>query len=99
MTTLTRSEQLLAEKTVCMLLMNGVSGEGVPIYAYVAVRADQLQAFMVAQRASDFILESHAVIIASGMGTPTPEIQDMMQMEYGFNHDQKIMLSVDAPST
>jgi hypothetical protein len=99
MTTLTRSEQLLAEKTVCILLVNGVSGEGVPVYAYVAVGADQLQAFMEAQRADDFILESHAVVIASGMGTPTKEVQEMMQTEYGFNHEQKIMLSASPEET
>ena len=95
MPTLTRSEQLLAEKTVCVLLLNGVSAEGMPIYAYIGVRADRLEEFLQAQMRPGFDLESYAVILASGTGEPSEAVQEMMQREYGFNHAEKIMLSAE----
>jgi hypothetical protein len=44
------SEQVIAEKTVCILLVRGENPDGSPIYAYVAVRADKLEAFMAAKK-------------------------------------------------
>ncbi len=47
---LSRSEKMLAEKTVCVLLVRGEDPDGAPIYAYVGVRADKLKEFMEAQQ-------------------------------------------------
>ncbi len=91
---LTRSEQLLAEKTICVLLLNGVTAEGTQVYAYVAVRADKMASFLQAQKEPDFHLETHAAILATGAGEPSSQVRETMQKEYGFNHAQKIMLSL-----
>ena len=83
---LSRSEQMVAEKTVCILLVRGESPEGKPIYAYVAVRADRLESFMEAQRKGVFYPEDYGVIVESGEGEPSEEVRKKMEQEYGFNH-------------
>lgn len=90
---LSRSEQILAEKTVCVLLVRGESPTGDPIYAYTAVRLDKLESFMKAQQSGTFYPEDYGVIIESGEGEPTDEIRAKMEREYGFNHN----LMVDIP--
>jgi hypothetical protein len=92
---LSRSEQILAEKTVCVLLVRGESTEGTPIFAYVAVRADKLEAFMEAQKSGLFYPEDYGVIIESGEGEPSEEIRQKMETEYGFNHQ----LMMDIPDS
>lgn len=84
------SEKEIAEKTVCILLVRGESPDGESIYAYVAVRADKLEEFMAAQESGMFYPEDHGVIIESGEGEPSAEVQKKMEEEYGFNHQQMI---------
>lgn len=91
---LSRSEQMIAEKTVCILLVRGENPDGDAIYAYVAVRADKLEEFMEAQKSGLFYPQEYGVIIESGEGEPTPEIRQKMEKEYGFNHQGM----VDIPS-
>ena len=87
MSDLTRSEKLLAEKTVCVLLVRGEDPDGQPIYAYVAVRADKLEEFMAAQQSGVFYPEEYGIIVEAGVGEPTHEVKSRMETEYGFNHD------------
>lgn len=90
MTELSRSEKIIAEKTVCILLVRGESPDGEPIYAYVAVRADKLEAFMDAQKSGMFYPEDYGVIVESGVGEPSDEIKKKMEEEYGFNHQSMV---------
>lgn len=90
MTELSRSEKLIAEKTVCILLVRGESPDNEPIYAYVAVRADKLEAFMEAQKTGMFYPEDYGVIVESGIGEPTDEVREKMEKEYGFNHQAMV---------
>lgn len=90
MSDLSRSERMLAEKTVCVLLVRGEDPDGVPIYAYVGVRADKLHAFMAAQNSGTFYPEEFGSIIEAGHGEPTAEIRHKMEHEYGFNHEGMI---------
>ena len=83
---LTRAEQIIAEKTVCMLLVKGESPEGTPIFAYVAVRADKLEEFMRAQESGLFYPDDYGVIVEAGEGLPSDEVRQRMEEEYGFNH-------------
>ncbi len=92
---LTRSEQIVAEKTMCILLVRGRSVNDEPLYAYVAVRADKLKDFIAAQNSGNFRPEDHGVVIETGVGEPTPEVKAKMTKEYGFNHDTM----VDIPDT
>jgi len=84
---LSRSEKMLAEKTVCVLLVRGEDPDGAPIFAYVGVRADKLQAFMEAQNSGMFYPEEHGIIIEAGQGEPSTEVRAKMEREYGFNHE------------
>lgn len=84
------SQQELAEKTVCVLLVRGENPDGGSIYAYVAVRADRLEEFMQAQTSGLFYPEDFGVIIESGEGEPSAEVQKRMEEEYGFNHQEMI---------
>lgn len=90
MSKLSRSEQIVAEKTVCVLLVRGESPEGDPIYAYVAVRADRLEDFMEAQKTGMFYPEQFGVIIEAGEGDPSDEVRERMERDYGFNHQMMI---------
>jgi hypothetical protein len=92
---LTRTEQIIAEKTVCVLLVRGENPDGNKIYAYVAIRADKLESFMEAQKQGTFYPEDFGIIIESGEGEPTDEIKAKMTKEYGFNHDA--MMDIASP--
>ena len=87
MSELSRSERILAEKTACVLLVRGESPDGIPVYAYVGVRADKLKAFIEAQQKGMFAPEEHGVIIEAGEGEPTAEVRARMEKDYGFIHD------------
>jgi len=86
MSELSRSDRILAEKTVCVLLVRGEDPDGKPIYAYVGVRADKLEGFMQAQQSGMFYPEEHGVIIESGEGVPNEEVRARMERDYGFDH-------------
>lgn len=87
---LNRSEQILAEKTMCILLLRGEDADQQKIYAYVAIRADKLEDFMAAQKSGSFSPEEFGVIIESGMGEPSDEVKQKMTKEYGFNHEAMV---------
>ena len=93
MTKLTKTEQIIAEKTVCVLLIRGESPDGKKIFAYLAIRADKLQAFMEAQQSGTFYPEDHGMVLESGEGEPSEETKQRMTKEYGFNHDAMLDLA------
>ncbi|MDX1974464.1 MAG: hypothetical protein SFT92_02185 [Rickettsiales bacterium] len=93
---LSRSEQIIAEKTVCILLVRGESQDGQKIYAYVAIRADKLEAFMQAQKSGTFYPEDYGIIIESGEGEPSDAVKKRMTDEYGFNHEAMIDINNQA---
>jgi hypothetical protein len=84
---LTPKEQIIAEKTVCILLVRGETPDNKKIYAYVAVRADKLEPFMDAQKKGTFYPEDYGIVIESGEGEPSAEVRQKMTEEYGFNHE------------
>lgn len=90
MSKLSASEQIIAEKTVCILLVRGENPDGKPIFAYVAVRADKLESFMEAQKSGMFYPEDFGVIVESGEGEPAAEVRKKMETEYGFNHQMMV---------
>ncbi|MDX2113693.1 MAG: hypothetical protein SFW63_08195 [Alphaproteobacteria bacterium] len=95
MSKLTKTEQIIAEKTVCILLVRGENPEGGKIYAYVAIRADKLEAFMEAQKQGTFYPEDYGIIVESGEGEPSDEVKQKMTKEYGFNH--QAMIDIASP--
>lgn len=95
MTKLSRSEQIIAEKTVCVLLVRGESTEGKRLYAYVAIRADKLEEFMQAQKRGVFYPEEYGIVLESGENDPPQDVREKMTREYGFNHDA--MLDIPGP--
>jgi len=92
---LSRSEKILAEKTVCVLLVRGEDPDGKPIFAYVGVRADKLKPFMEAQSQGLFYPEEFGIVIESGYGEPDAQVQERMERDYGFNHEG--MLDIPDP--
>jgi len=92
---LTTSEQIIAEKTVCVLLVRGETPDAKKIFAYVAVRADKLEAFMEAQKKGTFYPEDFGIVIESGEGEPSDEVKKKMTEEYGFNHEA--MMDIAGP--
>lgn len=78
-------QRIIAEETVCLVLVRGESPEGRPIFAYVAIRADNMEAFMAAQARGTFYPEDFGIVIESGSGEPTPDVRERMTRDYGFN--------------
>ena len=95
MAKLSKTEQIIAEKTVCVLLVRGESPEGDKIYAYLAIRADKLESFMEAQKSGTFFPEDYGIIIEAGEGEPSDEVKLKMTQEYGFNHEAMMDLGGD----
>jgi hypothetical protein len=94
---LSLEDQIIAEKTVCILLVTGEDPDGGSIFAYVAIRADRLQEFMAAQGSDTFYPEDFGVIIEAGEGEPSEELRRKMETEYGFNHETMAgIVDVDA---
>jgi len=89
---LTRTEQIIAEKTVCVLLVRGESPDGKKIFAYIAIRADKLESFMEAQKQGTFYPEDYGIVLESGEGEPSDEVKVKMTKEYGFNHEAMLDL-------
>ncbi|MCX7092021.1 MAG: hypothetical protein NTY50_01025 [Methylobacter sp.] len=85
-------KQLIAEKTVCVLLVRGEDTEGNGKFAYMAVRADKLPEFIEAQNSGSFYPEDYGIVIATGEGEPSAEIRQKMHDEYGFNHEAMVDL-------
>lgn len=96
MAKLTAKEQIIAEKTVCILLVRGETPDGKKIYAYVAVRADKLEPFMEAQKKGTFYPEDYGIVIEAGEGEPSAEVKKKMTEEYGFNHDTMMDIGTSA---
>lgn len=92
MTKLTRTEQIIAEKTVCVLLVRGESPDGKKIFAYLAIRADKLESFMEAQKQGTFFPEDYGIVLESGEGEPSDDVKHKMTQEYGFNHEAMLDL-------
>ena len=99
MSELSRSDKILAEKTVCVLLVRGEGTDGAPIYAYVGVRADKLDAFIAAQKEGTFYPEDHGVVIESGVGEPTDEVKKRMEVDYGFDHGKMMSVPTEEDAT
>ncbi len=97
MSKLSRTEQIIAEKTVCVLLVRGENPEGERIFAYMGVRADKLESFIEAQKNGTFYPEDYGIVIESGVGEPSEEVKQKMTKEYGFNHEA--MLDIDTPQS
>jgi hypothetical protein len=93
---LSPDEIVLAQKTVCILLVRGENEDGSPIYAYVAVRADRLQEFMAAQNDGTFYPEDFGVIIEAGEGEPSEDVRHKMRTEYGYNDEAEIGIPDEA---
>jgi len=91
-TKLTRTEQIIAEKTVCVLLVRGESPDGKKIFAYLAIRADKLESFMEAQKSGTFFPEDYGIVLEAGEGEPSDEVKVKMTQEYGFNHEAMLDL-------
>ncbi|MEZ5691492.1 MAG: hypothetical protein R3D71_07500 [Rickettsiales bacterium] len=87
MSKLSVTERIIAEKTVCVLMVRGENTDGQPVFAYVAVRADRLEEFIKAQESGIFYPEEYGIIIEAGIGEPSEEVKEKMTKEYGFNHE------------
>lgn len=87
MSELSRSDKILAARTAVVLLIQGESPDGRPIYAYVGVRADRLQDIMQAQHQPHFQPEDYGVVIEHGEGLPSAEVMARMAQDYGFSHE------------
>ena len=77
-----------------MVLVQGNSLSGVPIWAYVAVRLIDLEKFIEAQQSGNFDPEEFGVIVEAGEGdSPPSEVVERMEKEYGFNHEKMLNLA------
>jgi len=84
----------VARNTEVILLVQGESPSGGRTYAYVAVPAAKLDAFMEAQKLRMFYPEQFGIVLESGDGEPPPAVRRKMETEYGFIHVETRSVSV-----
>ncbi len=80
-------QRVIAEKTLCVLLVSGENEEGSPIYAYVGVTRDRLDEFIAAQESGTCYPEDFGRIIESGEGEPPEDVRLKMEIGYAFDHE------------
>lgn len=88
------------EDVTCVCLFEGFSGTGEAFYAYIAVRADLMEAFGEAMKSKKPVdLTRFGEVLMHGMGRPTDEVKQFMEDEYGFDHSSQMKadLSLLAP--
>ena len=86
--------KILTQKQIQNIVFITLNGEnGVRYYAYMAVRADKLEAFAkVYGGKKAFNPEDYGKIIHIGEGMPTEEVRQYMSEEYGFDHENPWIL-------
>lgn len=87
-------ETLKPEQVTAVVLYRGLSREHQSMYAYLAVRMDRMEAFkqdVGAEKPMD--LRDYGEVLASGLGSPPPEVMRRMAQEYGFDHGRMMIFS------
>ena len=82
----------MARDAECILLLQSVDANGEPAYAFLKLRGDRLPALRDAMAREQFRPSQFGEILAHGTGTPTDEIYQTMQRDYGFNREQMLSL-------
>ncbi|MBN8531330.1 MAG: hypothetical protein J0L97_05655 [Alphaproteobacteria bacterium] len=69
-------------------LVRGMTVDGQPQYAYVAVRAAINTQFREALATTDCDVQEWGIVLAHGTGeNPPPEVMQQMEQQYGVNHN------------
>ncbi len=94
MADLSHTDRQLAEATLnsgkALMLLDVVNDAGEPGYLYVSIRLNMLKEFEEEiQRGQGVDVDKYCHVIASGHGTPTAEVKQAMEEEYGFDHAQE----------
>ena len=92
MTPISHRQKLQAQKIAVIVFLEGKSVEGDPIFYYLGVRIDKLQAFIKVQKTGKaFHPEEYGIIIAEGEGQPDDKLKQFMTDEYGFDHNSQVV--------
>lgn len=75
-------------------MLRGKNSDNDDVYAYVAVRADNIDHFIEAQHQPNFNPEDYGIILESGIGAPHDNIREKMEREYGFQHEKAVELNL-----
>ncbi len=87
-----RQKQALAD-AVCLFLVQGMAADGKAYYCYIGVPGSNIAAFKRAMESQRQIeLQSFGEIICWGDGTPDNATMERMTDEYGFDHQNMIMI-------
>ena len=93
---LARRGQDLDGQNAQILLVTGEDREGNAMFAYVLVPADKVQAFLNAQELGHFDPADFGVILASGSGNPSQELQKALAQQYGLGSMETLPNDVSA---
>jgi hypothetical protein len=69
-----------------LVLTYGNSSDGRPMFAYVAVKHDQIENFKAAQKRTPFRPEDYGKVLESGYGFPSEEIRHKMANQLGCSY-------------
>jgi len=81
-----------SDHSFVILLVKGESPDEEPIYAYVMVKTDKIEAFMEAQKEGVFYPEDYGQIIVSGEGIPSQKVRREMEQKFGYDHRNEFFL-------
>lgn len=83
------------EEIAFILLYRGYSQRQEPLYAYLAVRGDRLDAFLAANASGElFDITAFGTILTWGHGLePSDEVKAAMEAQYGYNHAAELPIA------
>lgn len=82
-------------RTVVVVLVRGAidNNTNERYYAYVAVRAANLDKLLAAQQHGEYDIRDFGAVLEAGKGDPAPDVMLRIEKAYGFNHEKGITLS------
>lgn len=96
----THTTNLLKDKIGTVVFLTVKGADGIDKYAYMSVRLDKLEGLVTAYKSGKpFDPSKFGLILETGDGMPTKEVQERMTEEYGFDHVNAPVLSMDADAT
>ena len=91
-----KNKKMLGDDIIAVQLLMGKNMDNNPVYAYIAIHGNKLEAFREALSRGNFNPADFGVIIESGTGTPPDEVKKKMENEYGFDHSSPLVCATES---
>lgn len=81
------SQRIIAEKIGTIFLLEGKDNDDIAMFVYIGVEGTHLEQFLQAIDNNNFNPENYGIILASGMGIPTPWVKKQIEEKFNITFD------------